>query len=334
MSARSAAPAPSPPAALAAFLRGVERRGAVLAELQAGDAPAGDAAVAAAMRQFRSDAADAAMSDWPRRFWTLLLAQPQLRTRTAVALPLDATDRLAEIGGGPRATLLLRLAAGLDEDAAAAVLGVAPASYRLALQRALPHHSDGRADPEAWQRLREQIHRRIKTLPPDRLARLGHAREAALRGLAPEAAVAASPAGSIAGPAPRRGLLVALWLLLALCVVVLAATFWPGSAGWFDRGDAPRSRALPEEAPASRYGVEAGLIAHRDFAQLADPQATQADDLAFSSWLAAQAGSVMPSDGGALPAMTGPTVGAAPPGSFPQPELGGETSSETADAPR
>ena len=47
---------PSPPV-LAAFLRGIERRAAVLAELQAGDALAGDAAVAAAMRQWLAAAA-------------------------------------------------------------------------------------------------------------------------------------------------------------------------------------------------------------------------------------------------------------------------------------
>ena len=64
------------PAALAAFLRGVERRGAVLAELQAGDAAAGDAALAAAMAGFRAAAADLPMADWPRAFWTRLLAQP------------------------------------------------------------------------------------------------------------------------------------------------------------------------------------------------------------------------------------------------------------------
>lgn len=274
------------PAALAAFLRGVERRGAVLAELQCGDRDRGDAALASAMWDFRVDAAQLAMGEWPRRFWTVLLAQPELRRHAGVAIPLDAADRLAELGSGPRAALLLRLAAGLEEAEAAAVLGIAEASYRLALQRALPHHPDGRADPQAWQRLGEQVHRRIKTLPPPRLVRLTRAREAALQGIVEPAASAA------AVERPRvRWLLPLLWTLLALCAAAFAATFW-GRSGALLEGPGPDQawqRELPAEAPASRYREEAGLVAHRDFELLADPRAmAAAEQLGFHSWLAAQ----------------------------------------------
>lgn len=279
------------PAALAAFLRGVERRGAVLAELQCGDAVAGDAALAAAMCGFRAAAADASMADWPRAFWARLLAQPRMRSRIPLAMALDATDNLAGLGSGPRVALLLRLAAGLTEVDAAAVLGVADPIYRLALRRALPSHPDGRADPEAWQRLREQVHRRIKTLPQERLLRLARAREAALLGQSvgpPPMALAES--SSVVRP---RHLLAVLWTLLALCVAALVATFWwPGPGGWSgDAGDARvrRQELPPAETPASRYGRDAGLIAHRDFALLTDPM-VEADtrDLDFHSWLAAQ----------------------------------------------
>jgi len=330
-------PLPSASAALTAFLRGVERRGAVLAELQAGDAIAGDAALAAAMRRFRSEAAAAAMSDWPQRFWSLLLAQPQLRTRTPVALPLDATDRLAELGAGPRAALLLRLAAGLDEATAAAALGIAAPSYRLALQRALPHHADGSADPQAWQRLREQIHHRIKTLAPERLRRLADAREAAL-GDPPGRPGPTAAATATARPSGSRGGLRALWLLLALCAAALTATFWPGALEWLDRDGAPPvpARALPDEAPASRYGAVAGLIAHRDFAVLADPQAALADDLAFHSWLAAQDAGSVPPNRGAQPLPADATASAA--ATLGSSDLGpeGETErvSESAHAPQ
>ena len=285
--------APSPPV-LAAFLRGIERRAAVLAELQAGDAVAGDAAVAAAMRQWHAAAPGMTMGEWPQRFWALLLAQPQLRVRTVVALPLDATDRLGELGSGPRAALLLRLAAGLDEPAAAVALGVPVTSYRLALQNALPRRPDGSLDEGSWQRLRDQVHRRIKTLSPERMARLGSARETVLLDQAP---VHRAPATSAATrPRRRRGVPVALWVLLALCALALAATFLPGAAGWLkavwpggsDSDPARNLTMLPEAPAASRFGIEAGLIAHRDFALLADPAATQAQDLAFHSWLAAQ----------------------------------------------
>lgn len=299
------APRSTAPAALSAFLRGVERRGAVLAELQAGDAQAGDAALASAMAGFRAIAAESALADWPSRFWSLLLTQPRLAHRTPVAIAVEATDRLAELGSGPRAALLLRLAAGLSEAEAAAVLGVAPATYRLALQRALPRYPDGRADPQAWQQLREQVHRRIKTLPPERLERLARAREQALSGAAGNAAAAGS-GGVGAGRAdpPRRPrprwLMPLLWSLLALCALAFAATFWPGAGlgvGWLGAAEGVQVRALPEAAaPDRRYGREAGLIAHRDFALLADPQGeAAADDLDFRSWLAARdAGTIAP----------------------------------------
>ncbi|HEY5614358.1 MAG TPA: hypothetical protein VIK70_12265, partial [Lysobacter sp.] len=61
---------------------------------------------------------------------------------------------------------------------------------------------------------------------------------------------------------------------------------------WSGRDDDMRVRrqALPTaEAPASRYGRDAGLIAHRDFALLADLTAeVNTRDLDFHSWLASQ----------------------------------------------
>ena len=221
----------------------------------------------------------------------MLLAQPQLRVRTAVALPLDVTDRLGELGSGPRAALLLRLAAGLDEPAASIALGVPVASYRLALQSALPRRLDGEPDEGSWQRLRDQIHRRIRSLPPERMSRLGSAREAVLQDKAP---VHSATSGSVTRRR-RGGAPIVLWALLALCVLALAATFLPGAAGWLSAvrsgaGDGDPARdptVLPEAPAASRFGIASGLVAHRDFALLADPAATQAQDLAFHSWLAA-----------------------------------------------
>jgi hypothetical protein len=317
------------PAALAAFLRGVERRGAVLAELQCGDPDTADAALAAAMRLFRAEAAAMPMAEWPRRFWGLLLAQPGLRRHAPVAAELEVTDRLARLGSGPRAALLLRLAAGLEEPEAAAVLGVAPATYRLALQQALPRHEDGRADPVAWQRLREQVHRRIKTLPPVRLVRLGRAREAALGAAAPPQA-GATPAPS---RRPPRGLRPLLWALLALCGLALLATFaWPER---FERGGSARSDGLPAAEPASRYGADAGLVSHRDFDLLADPQGmAAAEELAFHSWLAAQ-GASTPVPGAEPGPVRGDVVGAASP--EPAPDGGAPAASsfgETFNEPR
>jgi len=320
---------PSGPPALSAFLRGVERRGAVLAELQAGDAASGDAALADAMRQFRPEAGGLPMADWPRRFWALLLAQPRFGHRTAVAVAIEATDRLGELGSGPRAALLLRVAAGLSEEEAADVLGVSLASYRLALQRALPHHADGRADPLAWQQLREQIHRRIKTLPPDRLVRLSSAREAVLRG-----GDAAEPDRADAASSQRpRWLMPLLWGLLALCVLALAATFLPlGSS--VDGVGGPRRveiEPLPEAAsPAATYGQEAAMVMHRDFALIADPHGeAAAQEMEFNSWLAAQ-------QAAGITAPTPPPDAPVQEDVAPSPVAHGiasETQAETEDAP-
>lgn len=319
------------PAALSAFLRGVERRGAVLAELQTGDAGSGDAALAMAMRRFRAEAEGLPMAEWPRRFWALLLAQPQLLQRTRVAVPIETTDRLGELGGGPRAALLLRVAAGLSDEDAAQVLGVSLPTYRLALQRALPRHEDGRADASSWQPLREQIHRRIKTLAPDRLVRLASMREAVLRG---DGAASQAPMQAGNAPSRPRWLMPLLWSLLVLCALALMATFQPWSS-LPGGGAAPGQvhvEPLPEaEAPGAHYDTRTALIAHRDFALLADPQGeAAAHDLPFNSWLAAQqaAGIEQPT-----PPADVPQDEALPPTPAPDPAGIGETEAETADAP-
>lgn len=282
------APPPPSPAALPAFLRGVERRAAVLAELQCGDAMAGDAAVAAAMRAFQAGAGRLPLAQWPLRFWTLLLATPQLR-RTAPVANRDAEwHGLAALGNGARAALLLRLAAGLDAQTAAAALAVAPARYQQALADALSRH--GADGPEAMQRLEDVLQQRLRQLPASRLVQLAQLRERALLGT-PE-------------PAPRRATgRPARWLLplrlgVAVCAVALAATFlWPAllSSGFGARlrggANAPtRSEALPPaEAPAARFDADFAAITHRDFVLLADPEGLrQAQALPLLAWYAAE----------------------------------------------
>lgn len=336
------APSPPPPTslrsaplqgaspALGAFLRGVERRGAVMAELQAGDARVGDGALGAAMRGFARDAQEAPMAEWPVRFWQRLLSEPGLARRTPVAIELDAADGLAQLGSGPRAALLLRLAAGLSEADAARTLGVALPSYRLALQRALPRHGDGRADPKAWARMREAVHRRIKTLDPERLARLGRLREAALSGgPAPLSAPVAQDEAATRRPWPR-----AVWALPAACLLALAATYWAPVETWLagrlrplEAGEV-RLGPLPEEAPRARYGDTAGLLAHRDYDLLADPDGLAASqDVAFLSWLAAQDAADVPVEVAPMPDAA--TAAREPVASSPDP-----VAMETLDAPR
>jgi hypothetical protein len=284
------------PAALAAFLRGVERRGAVFAELQCGDADCGDAALAAAMRAFREGAAASPIGNWPCRFWGLLLAAPVLRRPVPGARWPDALSALARLGTGPRAALLLRLVAGLQATEAATALGVAPPTYRLALQRALPRHATGTPDEDAWHALAEATQLAIRQLPPTRLARLAQLREAALQDRRPPASVGRRrPA--VAGPRPRW-LLPALWAGVAACAVAFAASFVLPTTGLrHDDGESRIQREpLPRaEPPASRFDAQAAVLTDRDFEMLlAEGDADAARDVGFQSWYVAQLATAEP----------------------------------------
>jgi hypothetical protein len=283
------------PAALAAFLRGVERRGAVFAELQCGDADCGDAALAAAMRAFREGAAASPIGNWPCRFWGLLLATPVLRRPAPEAGWPGALSALARLGTGPRAALLLRLVAGLHETEAANALGVAPPTYRLALQRALPKHATGTPDEDAWHALAEATQLAIRQLPPTRLARLAQLREAALQHRRPPASVGRRQ--GVAGSRPHW-LLPALWAGVAACAVAFVASFVLPTAGVRHDDGEPRIQREPlppAEPPASRFDAQTAVLTDRDFEMLlADGDAEVVRDVGFQSWYAAQLAAAEP----------------------------------------
>jgi len=325
MTASTLQDAASAPAALTAFLRGVERRGTVFAELQAGAAGPGDEALAATLRAFRGIATRAPFAEWPRRFWALLLASPLLRhpARTPAWAPPFAV--LATLGSGPRAALLLRLVAGLSEADAAAVLGIARPTYRLALQRALPHRSDGTPDAASWHALGEAAQAAIRHLPAERLAHLARQREAAIHGLRPDRIIL----GGASLPARPRWWRPALWSTCGLTMLAVAATFVTPPA--WRTGDDGVSRIRveslpPAEAPASTFAADAWLPTHPDLDLLLDAgDGADVDpamrDPGFYAWYAAQS-----------PA--GKTDGALLPPPTPEPgEPPEDGASETSDAP-
>lgn len=240
MMASSPSSSSSAPAALAAFLRGCERRGAVFAELQCGDAERGDVALAAALRAFRAKAAALPMADWPVRFWSLLAATPQLRVEGPAARWADGFSALARPATADRAALLLRLAGGLQEAEAADVLGLDGAAYRDALARACPRDALGHPDAGAWRSLAEAIQQHLRELPDDRLATLARLREDALAGTRVPPVVAKET--PVAPPPPRRRW---PWILLVV-VLLLAAT---GAGLWWWRGNALLSPSSPTAAP-------------------------------------------------------------------------------------
>lgn len=269
-------------AALTAFLRGVERRGVVFAQWQGGDAAAGDAALAATLRGFAQGAQAIPFAEWPRRFWAMLLASPQLRGTIPAAGDVPAA--VAALGSGPRAALLLRVVAGLAESEAAGVLGIARPTYRLALQRALPRGEDGSPDPGAWRELSQAAQLAVRAVPAERLETIAMLRD----GLRPRAVRAPS--------APSRpGRPGWLWPAMAAVVVLtagaLAATWWgPWIAATEPGGDARiRIETLPPAAaPAARFDPADALASHRDLELLiAQVSGTFADDAdpAFDAWL-------------------------------------------------
>ncbi|HEY5971368.1 MAG TPA: sigma factor-like helix-turn-helix DNA-binding protein [Pseudoxanthomonas sp.] len=292
------------PAALSAFLRGVERRGALFAELQCGDRDAGDTALTAAMRAFRNHAATLPMAEWPRRFWALLVAAPQLRQDAPVAQWPSDLHALASLDPGLRQALLLRLAAGLPEEEAAAVLGTDAAAYRQALSQACPRDVQGEPDAQAWRALAEAIQRQLRELPPQRLVRLAHLRESALAGTRSPRPVAAATHAPV--PAfvrtPRRRRWLWVLLVLALCAAALVATWWwpqwrtaraidagvASGAGRVQETPIIAREALPASAPAARFDAHTALFTHPDFELVLDSEeealARQAD---FYAWYAA-----------------------------------------------
>ncbi|WP_052687878.1 hypothetical protein [Xanthomonas albilineans] len=289
------------PTALSAFLRGIERRVAVLAELQSGSLESGAPALAAAMRAFGRHAAALPMTDWPLHFWKLLAAVPMLRqatVTTGAAWPAPF-EHLATLQPADRLALLLRIVAGLDEPLAAQVLQLSIADYQQALARACPRDDGGHPDAAAWRALAEAAQQHLLDLPSARLQMLAQLRDAAITETAPPVLV---PSRAVSAPPVRRaGKRGASRARLAAAVIVVVAAALVGTLCWDHLpsrhavaavGDDPhqmlgdigpvRVEALPPEsdiATAPPLPVAAP-------ASLPEPVV---DDLDFYAWYAASA---------------------------------------------
>lgn len=265
-------------AALTGFLRGIERRAAVFAELACGSPRHGDAAVQAATHAFCRAAARAPLADWDASFWGLLLAAPQWRRVPGGGHWPEPWTRLGALGPGLRTALLLRLVAGLDDKQVADLLGIAPATQALALQRALGERGAPSQSPR-WQAWLLASRQQLRQLGGARLVRLAHAREVALEGRAPRIP-----------REPRRWQMPLLWTGLAMCVLAFAATYLLPDTGRDPTPEIRVSALPPADPPLARFDDETAVLTHRDFEQLAasPPQQALARGLAFYSWYAAQ----------------------------------------------
>jgi hypothetical protein len=302
-------------AARAAFLRGIEHRGVVLAQAQCDGADGARAAMAATERAFHQQAAAIPASQWPSLFWELLLEQPTMRAE----LVADPRNPFSQLGAGPRAALLLRLVAGLDQLQGADVLHVPVATYRHALYRALEILRSRGMDESALQLVRDSLQRDAKP---------AHA-----------AAVSVATPVNAADDEPEMRSGAVRWIRPGLIVVagVLLLTF-VGSFFWLPEflktgGASPDGfQTLRAHAPAATISAAASAISNPDFEQLTDPQGERiARDLDLYAWFAATSNTPVTSAiaGAPLPETTLPET-AAPEADAEDPSEGASTA---ADAP-
>ncbi len=276
-------------AALAAFVRGIERRGLVLAEAQCGDPARAQAAVSASKHTFLAHAAGLPLMRWPPLFWQLLLAQPVLRT---AAVPV-AGDVLSTLSSGPRAALLLRLVAGLDNEHGAEVLRVSAEAYRHALYSALLALQKQGIDEASVRVLRDRLQQRINGSSAVRAA--DPARHALPVRIGPSDEDAAAP---LAPPWLRPALIAVLALLLATFI---------GSFAWLPAflktgTQNGRFEQLGAQAPAATLSATATALAGSDFRLLDDPDGERiARDLDVYAWYAAGPDAVAPIPNGPVP---------------------------------
>ena len=289
-SAASSEPAET---AVAVFLHGIESCGLVFAEALCSDPARAHVAVFACKIAFQTDAASLPPIQWTSLFWRLLLAQPAMRAHVVA----DTGDALSQLGAGPRAALLLRLVAGLDQQHGAEVLRASPAAYRHALYRAVETLHAWGVDDEAMRMRRDRLRRQHWQSPEETLPFLP-VRIAATTGSHPQARHASSedptPREEVAtgraapGPRRRRARSLLIGLLVLLVVVFLSTFFWQTAFLKFHKASANGWESLRAQTPAATLPAAANALAGADFDLLNDPQGEHiARDLDLYAWYAA-----------------------------------------------
>lgn len=272
-------PAPPSPAAVAAFLRGFDKRAQLFASVQAGDAARGARALSVVARVFAAEASQWPLAQWPQQYWRLLLATPSLR-HAAPPAPYPVLPGIARLPPEPRAAVLLHLVAGLTDEAAAPALGLTVPAYQAMIRDSLPRNDLGQPDVDVWRAWQATVQRELgRAAEPPPLAKQ-----------AAQPAPRPSPAATPAAELPASHGVRWLWLGVAACALAFAAAFFIHPAGrevihqWF----ATIKREPLPAASAPRARFDAGDLAlHPDRERLASPQeAWFAERLGLLAWLA------------------------------------------------
>lgn len=281
------------PPAIVAFLRGLERRAALLARVQAGDANAGRRALDVTARVFAEDASRWPLAQWPGQYWRLLLSAPAMAGAGSAAAHTELPG-IARLPPARRAAVLLLLVAGLEDTDAAAALGIDTRDLHQRVREALPRDALGQPDLDVWRAWQAACKRALEAVP--------------LAADSAPPATAADTARAAGGSARRR--LRWRWLAAGLCVAALVAgvLLHPRGRALLDalRGQVQREALPPAAAPKARFDP-ADPALHPDRALLVAPaELALARQLSLLAWLAASPEIELPA-AAATPASAAPS---------------------------
>ena len=293
-----AAPDTPSPAAVTAFLRGLDRRARLFASVQAGDAVAAQHALAVVGRVFSGEAGQWPIAEWPGHYWRLLLAAPSLR-KPPIEVPTPQLPGIGRLAVEARAAVLLHLVAGLDDADASAALGIDTPTYQARIRDALPRDALGQPDVDVWRAWRAAAERELARVPepasPSKVA------ESTFRGKGDSDSTF---------DARHRHRLRWLWAGVALCLVAMVATFFlhPRGREVFDQWRAPIKRTPLDAAapPKSRFDA-ADIALHPDRDLLASPgELAFARQLPLLAWLDIASADLGAADAVRLPVLLAP----------------------------
>jgi hypothetical protein len=276
---------PPLPAALAAFLRGIEPRARVLARAQAGPSLDDERLLAEVRDEFAGRAPRLPLAEWPLRYWGLLLARQEL-AQPSGPTPAHPLYRLSHTR---RLALLLRLVVGLEPPGAARVLGLSETAYRALWTDAEDKLAELGVGPAVLMRWNEGFQQEVRAGGGDSTG-----------SRVSTASSASSP--RLPQRAPRWRPTALQWSLGAVALLLLAvfaATFvWTPAELAAPRAGAPDAAPAALDAapaPEARRDLDADLVVDPDFALLASPSGEPwRDGVGFLAWLASERGIALP----------------------------------------